>query len=422
MSTRQAKSSSKASRVHRDKKGWLYRLPREYATGATDLGSQHYDYENYNVACILPDGYALIKTLGRGKFSTVFLGIHEATRVGVVIKILRPISFLKIQREAKVLNLLRGGPGIVVLQDIVFDANSDLTSIVFLYHNGEDMRTRLNKYDDEYFRYLMLKLLIALNYAHSHGIMHRDVKTLNIVVNAKGDLRLIDWGMAEFYLPGSPNTAAVATRSYKAPELLVNYPYYHFAVDLWGVGCILAAYYSPNRRKPFFDASDNKEQLIQVCAKLGRKKFETFVENIGLLQNPYLVTDNAHILAILNSTTAGAKSAHLLNHEIREQTPIFDWEVQKPGRHRENNLQDVYFAETITEDALDLLSHLLEYDPNDRYTCREAINHSYFDCVRKKVETQYAKEGYVFDNRSCVIAIDPTVHNGQQMVRLPPDV
>lgn len=73
------------------------------------------------------------------------------------------------------------------------------------------------------------------------GIIHRDVKPRNIMVNpAKRQLRLIDWGLAEFYHPNFEYNVRVATRNYKGPELLVDYRYYDYSLDMWSVGCCLA--------------------------------------------------------------------------------------------------------------------------------------------------------------------------------------
>ena len=66
-------------------------------------------------------------------------------------------------------------------------------------------------------------MLIGIDYAHSCGIMHRDIKPQNILVDYKTrDVYIIDWGLADFYIPHSKFNHRVGTRSYKAPELLTN--------------------------------------------------------------------------------------------------------------------------------------------------------------------------------------------------------
>jgi casein kinase II subunit alpha len=74
------------------------------------------------------------------------------------------------------------------------------------------------------------------------GIMHRDIKPHNIIVNPKSmELRVIDWGLAEFYFPNQEYSVKVASRFYKPPELLLNNTRYDYSLDIWSLGCIFAA-------------------------------------------------------------------------------------------------------------------------------------------------------------------------------------
>ena len=83
----------------------------------------------------------------------------------------------------------------------------------------------------------MYELMKALDYTQSMGIMHRDVKPLNIVINeATKELRLIDWGLADFYFPDKEYNVRVASRYYKGPELLVDDKLYHYSLDIWSLG------------------------------------------------------------------------------------------------------------------------------------------------------------------------------------------
>ena len=102
----------------------------------------------------------------------------------------------------------------------------------------------------------MYEILKALDFCHSKGIMHRDVKPHNIMIDhANRKLRLIDWGLAEFYHPGQEYNVRVASRYFKGPELLVDLQTYDYSLDIWSLGCMFAGMIF--KREPFFQGSDN---------------------------------------------------------------------------------------------------------------------------------------------------------------------
>lgn len=120
------------------------------------------------------------------------------------------------------------------------------------------MFPELSDFDTRYYLYEVLR---ALNFAHSKGIMHRDIKPHNIMIDyEKKELRLIDWGLAEFYFPEKDYNVRVASRFFKAPELLVDYQYYDYSLDMWSFGCMMA---SMVNHRPFGNVNDEFD-LVQI--------------------------------------------------------------------------------------------------------------------------------------------------------------
>ena len=113
------------------------------------------------------------------------------------------------------------------------------------------------------------------------GIMHRDVKRHNLIINHKTkELRLIDWGLAEFYTPGQEYNVRVASRYFKGPELLVDNIYYDYSLDIWSLGCMMAGMIF--KKEPFFQGHDNYDQLVKIAKVLGTEDLYKYISNYDL--------------------------------------------------------------------------------------------------------------------------------------------
>lgn len=198
-----------------------------------------------------------------------------------VIKVLKPVKKKKIKREIKILQNLSGGPNIVALLDVVRDSQSKTPSLIFEHINNTDFRTLYPKFQDYDVRYYILELLKALDFCHSKGIMHRDVKPHNVMIDHENrKLRLIDWGLAEFYHAGTEYNVRVASRYFKGPELLVDFQEYDYSLDLWSLGAMFASMIF--RKEPFFHGNSNSDQLVKIAKVLGTEDLFDYLDKYDI--------------------------------------------------------------------------------------------------------------------------------------------
>ncbi|KAL2522678.1 Casein kinase II subunit alpha [Forsythia ovata] len=292
---------------------------------------EYWDYESLAVQWGEQDDYEVVRKVGRGKYSEVFEGVHTSNNEKCIIKILKPVKKKKIKREIKILQNLCGGPNIVKLLDIVRDQQSKTPSLIFEYVNNTDFKVLYPTLSDFDIRYYIYELLKALDYCHSQGIMHRDVKPHNVMIDhEQRKLRLIDWGLAEFYHPGKEYNVRVASRYFKGPELLVDLQDYDYSLDLWSLGCMFAGMIF--RKEPFFYGHDNYDQLVKIAKVCIRRK--------------------EHSSSNMHSRKPWAKFINADNQHL------------------------------AVPEAIDFVDKLLRYDHQERPTAKEAMAHPYFYPIR----------------------------------------
>lgn len=320
----------------------VYSVARVYADVNKYKPQEYWDYEAHKIEWGDIRNYEIVSKIGRGKYSEVFEGVNVLNDESCVIKVLKPVKMKKIYREVKILKNLTGGPNVIALLDIVRDQKSKIPALIFEQIRNVDFRILYPKFTIADIQYYFTQLLIALDFSHSMGIMHRDVKPQNIMIDPQTkQLRLIDWGLAEFYHAGMDYNVRVASRYHKGPELLINLQQYDYSLDLWSVGCMLAAIIF--KKEYFFRGDSNNDQLVQIAKVLGTKDLMAYVNKYGIkLSSEY--------------------------DSILGNYPTKPWAsfINRENKH------------LALEEVVDLIDKLLQYDHQLRPTAKETLEHPFF--------------------------------------------
>ena len=325
--------------------------PKYYADVCDIMEPEYSDYENYEVPFSDQGSYELIRKIGRGKYSDVYEGINSENDNYIVIKVLKPVKKSKIRREIKILDTLRGGPNIVKLIDVVRDHESKTPALIMEYvDTGElNFRDLYKSFTVPDIKYYIYEILKGLDYCHSKGVMHRDIKPHNIMIDhKKKKLRIIDWGLAEFYHKGQEYNVRVASRYFKGPELLVGYHKYDYSLDMWSLGWMFAGIIF--EREPFFKGDDNNDQLVKIVKVLGSEKFNEYVNKYKIELDP-----------VFEGKLGGIKEKPWSYFVKKANNPIM-----------------------TTDDAVDLLDNMLQFDHAKRILPRDAMNHAYFKDLKER--------------------------------------
>ena len=218
---------------------------------------------------------------------------------------------------------------------------------------------------DEHYQFFLYQLLRGLKYMHSANVFHRDLKPKNILANSDCKLKICDFGLARaMTAKAGPQmifwTDYVATRWYRAPELCGSFfTKYTPAIDIWGVGCIFAELL---RGKPLFPGKNVVKQLEIITDLLG--------------------TPTPLQIAKVRNEKA---RRFLQNMRIKPAVPLSE---KFPG---------------VDPKALNLLSKLLAFDPDDRPTAAQALADPYFDGLadvsREPARRPLPKDEFDWDSR-----------------------
>ncbi|KAH6827153.1 Protein kinase superfamily protein [Perilla frutescens var. hirtella] len=221
------------------------------------------------------DTFEKLDKIGQGTYSSVYKGRDLLTNKYVALKKVRfdnmdPESVKFMAREILILRRL-DHPNIIKLEGLVTSRTSSSLYLVFEYmeHDLTGLASLPGiKFTEPQVKCYMQQLLSGLNYCHSNGVLHRDIKGSNLLIDNHGILKIADFGLASYFDNHNkvPLTSRVVTLWYRPPELLLGAIQYGVAVDLWSTGCILGELYAG---KPIMPGRTEVEQLHKIFKLCG---------------------------------------------------------------------------------------------------------------------------------------------------------
>ncbi|GER56503.1 protein kinase superfamily protein [Striga asiatica] len=221
------------------------------------------------------DSFEKLDKIGQGTYSNVYRARDLDEGKIVALKKVRfdnlePESVRFMAREIHILRRLNH-PNVIKLEGLVTSRMSCSLYLVFEYmeHDLAGLASHPGlKFTEPQVKCYMKQLLQGLDHCHSCGVLHRDIKGSNLLIDNNGILKIADFGLASLYDPHQtqPLTSRVVTLWYRPPELLLGATYYSTAVDLWSAGCILAELYAG---KPIMPGRTEVEQLHKIFKLCG---------------------------------------------------------------------------------------------------------------------------------------------------------
>ncbi|KMT17323.1 hypothetical protein BVRB_2g040160 [Beta vulgaris subsp. vulgaris] len=217
------------------------------------------------------DGFQKLDKIGQGTYSSVFRAREHATGRIVALKKVRfdnyhPESVRFMAREITILRKL-DHPNIIKLHGLITSKASCSLYLVFEYME-HDLSGLLScpevTFTEAQIKCFMQQIFYGLDYCHGKGVLHRDIKTSNILLNNEGVLKLADFGLANFMSTRTkqqPLTSRVVTLWYRPPELLLGSTNYGPYVDMWSAGCVFAELLIG---KPILKGKTEVEQLHKI--------------------------------------------------------------------------------------------------------------------------------------------------------------
>ncbi|MED6209773.1 hypothetical protein PIB30_058003 [Stylosanthes scabra] len=298
--------------------------------------------------CRSVDEFERLNKIDEGTYGVVYRARDKKTGEIVALKKVK----MEKEREGFPLTSLREinillsfhHPSIVDVKEVVVGSSLDSIFMVMEYmeHDLKGLMEAMKQpFSQSEVKCLMIQLLEGVKYLHDNWVLHRDLKTSNLLLNNRGELKICDFGLARQYgSPLKPYTHLVVTLWYRAPELLLGSKQYSTAIDMWSLGCIMAELLS---KEPLFNGKTEFDQLDKIFKILGTPN-ETIWPGFSKLP--------------------GVK-VNFVKHQynlLRKKFPATSFTG----------------SPVLSDAGFDLLNKLLTYDPEKRITAEAALNHEWF--------------------------------------------
>ena len=264
-------------------------------------------------------------------------------------------------REIQALKILKGHKNIIKLIEVIYEEATGKASLVmelFDMNLYEAIKDRKNYLKESLIQWYSYQLLKAIELTHKNGIFHRDLKPENILLKDY-HLVLADLGSCKAIKARMPFTEYVSTRWYRAPECIMTNGYYNYKMDMWGVGCVL---FEMASLYPLFPGDNEIDQMIKIQNILGPPSEEV----INLYKQNSIDKENKNSL---NINIKGKGFEKYLSH-----------------------CSDLF---------VDLLKKLLVYNPEERLSAKQALQHIFFQDI---TENHYYNQYYVSNQQNNLLA------------------
>lgn len=261
----------------------LEKTPTFHASVNPERAPEFWDYNSFVPEFGDVNNYEIDGPIAVGRHSQIMSGFAVNSNTRLAIKTMMPISPHKINRQALALVNLKNLPHVQNCIDIIKDDESNTHSFVTVYSPHEPLESFRDAVSFTDAVTLAFRVFDGLDNIHSRGIMHRNIHPGNVLLNPKGkkDVTIVDFDNCEFYHQAQYYaTRRITKKGWLSPEMALNMQDYHYAVDCWGAGVIVAQMFYPT--VPQFQVKENQTDVDFIAQIVGSEALAQMIEKYDL--------------------------------------------------------------------------------------------------------------------------------------------